>query len=335
MQLNLPILDQLQGRRSILIAGMGGGFDIFCGLPIFLQLRQLGMNVHLANFSFSDLEAASNLHYLGDTVYGVPSLPHEPEFVPSHSPIDATQVALFQRYSPFIYFPELYLAEWFRQTYGEPLTVWAFLRSGVKPLLDSYRRLVQHLSIDAIILIDGGVDALVQGDEAELGTLVEDSISLAAVNQLHEVPTKIVACIGLGAERDMHYPHIFQNIATLAEAEILLGTCSLVKQMPVYQAYAAAVHWAQSRIYQDPSVINSSIISAVEGYFGDYHLTSKTEGSKLDINPLMSIYWFFDLVGLAEQHLLLEPLLETEQLREVVQWVHTLRANLPIRPRLR
>ena len=88
-------------------------------------------------------------------------------------------------------------------------------------------------------------------------------------------------------------------------------------------------------MYQDPSVINSSIISAVEGYFGNYHLTSKTEGSKLDINPLMSIYWFFDLVGLAEQHLLLEPLLETEHLREVVQWVHTLRANLPIRPRLR
>jgi len=34
MDLNLPILDQLASCKNLLIAGMGGGYDVFCGLPI-------------------------------------------------------------------------------------------------------------------------------------------------------------------------------------------------------------------------------------------------------------------------------------------------------------
>ena len=55
MELNLPILDQLAKCQNLLIAGMGGGFDIFCGLPIYLELQRRGQKVHLANFSFSDV----------------------------------------------------------------------------------------------------------------------------------------------------------------------------------------------------------------------------------------------------------------------------------------
>ena len=53
MQLNLPILDQLDRCQNILIAGMGGGFDVFCGLPIFFALQKRGQHVHLANLIFS------------------------------------------------------------------------------------------------------------------------------------------------------------------------------------------------------------------------------------------------------------------------------------------
>lgn len=56
MQLNLPILEQLASCERILIAGAGGGFDIFAGLPLYFTLRELGKTVHLANFSFSDME---------------------------------------------------------------------------------------------------------------------------------------------------------------------------------------------------------------------------------------------------------------------------------------
>ena len=32
MDLNLPTLNQLSNCKNLLIAGMGGGFDVFCGL---------------------------------------------------------------------------------------------------------------------------------------------------------------------------------------------------------------------------------------------------------------------------------------------------------------
>ena len=43
MELNLPILKQLTDCKNLLIAGMGGGFDIFCGLPIYFELKKRGI----------------------------------------------------------------------------------------------------------------------------------------------------------------------------------------------------------------------------------------------------------------------------------------------------
>ena len=40
--MNLPIIEQLAGCQRVLIAGMGGGFDVFCGVPIYLDLQARG-----------------------------------------------------------------------------------------------------------------------------------------------------------------------------------------------------------------------------------------------------------------------------------------------------
>ena len=52
MELNLPIFEHLSSCQNLLIAGMGGGFDIFCGLPIYFELQKRVPQVHLANLSF-------------------------------------------------------------------------------------------------------------------------------------------------------------------------------------------------------------------------------------------------------------------------------------------
>ena len=41
MHLNIPIINELKACTSLLIAGMGGGFDVFGGLPIYLELPML------------------------------------------------------------------------------------------------------------------------------------------------------------------------------------------------------------------------------------------------------------------------------------------------------
>src|SRR5262252_8612942 len=76
------------------------------------------------------------------------------------------------------YFPEPRLAEWLD---GHPSTVYTFEKVGVQPLRRAYAQLVQDLEIEAIVLVDGGTDILMRGDEAGLGTPEEDMTSLASV----------------------------------------------------------------------------------------------------------------------------------------------------------
>ena len=293
MNLNLPIYDHVANCKSILIAGMGGGFDIFCGLPIYFELKERGMNVHLANYSFTDLGEIEDGIPLTDTLIGV--------------------TATTESYNP--YFPERYLVKWLKET-RDDATIWCFAKTGALPLHENYKVLVKHLGIDAILLIDGGVDSLMHGDESQLGTVIEDTISLIAVGELYDVPVRLTASIGMGAEQDVSYAQVFENIAELAACDAFLGSCSLSKRFPSYAAYEEAVLYVQSQKYQDPSVINSSIISAVQGKHGNFHLTSKTKGSHLSITPLMSIYWFFELSAVVDRNLLYSQLRYTLTFRD-------------------
>lgn len=49
----LPFFQKLADSRRVLIAGAGGGFDVFSGLPLYFLLRESGREVYLANLSFS------------------------------------------------------------------------------------------------------------------------------------------------------------------------------------------------------------------------------------------------------------------------------------------
>jgi hypothetical protein len=51
--LRLPFFTELERADNILLAGAGGGFDIFCGLPLYFALQATGKQVHPANLSFS------------------------------------------------------------------------------------------------------------------------------------------------------------------------------------------------------------------------------------------------------------------------------------------
>jgi hypothetical protein len=309
MSLNLPILDQLSSCRNLLIAGMGGGFDIFCGLPIYFELQRRGQQAHLANFSFSLVTRHKTGIRLTETLVGVTA----------------------EHKGPVVCFPEIHLARWLKEARGEEIPIWCFQKTGALPLLHNYRMLVDHLAIDGILLIDGGVDSLMRGDEAQLGTVVEDSCSLAAVGQLADVPVRLIACLALGAEQDLAYAHVFENIAALSQSEAFLGSCSLVRQMEAYRLYEEAVLFVHGQQFQDPSVINASVVSAVQGQFGNYHLTKKTAGSQLWISPLMPIYWFFDLPAVAARHLFLAELASTDTFSEALRAALIARAGINVR----
>ena len=296
MDLNLPLLNQLSNCKNLLIAGMGGGYDVFCGLPIYFELKKHGVNAYLANFSFSDIESVNFGIRLSKTFVGI--------------------TPMLERVFP--YFPELHLVNWFKENRNEDISIWCFHKTGAAPLTENYRILAEHLSLDGILLVDGGVDSLVRGDEAELGTAIEDLTTLYAVNQLSDVHNRWLACVGFGAEQNLTHAHILENIASLTKAGGFLGSCSLTPQMEVYQAYEEAVMHVQSNEFQDPSVINSSIVSAVRGQFGDYHLTEKTKRGHLWISPLMPLYWFFDFDCVVKQNMLLPEIEGTMLFRDAL-----------------
>jgi hypothetical protein len=299
MQLNLPILDQLADSKNILIAGIGGGFDVFIGLPIYFTLRALGKNVHLANYSFSEFDLLK--------MVCTPEVLIDGQLIGARSPIRP----------PLLYFPEGYLAQWFKEVRGEDITVWMFAKTGVLPLIESYHKLVEHLQIDTMILVDGGVDSIMHGDESGSGTVVEDSISLAAISVL-DVPVKIQVCLGFGTEveEQVCHHHALQNIATLAKDGAFLGSCALTPQMEAFQLFEAAARYTWEQPNHPKSHISTRIIPAVNGEFGNFHMYPDGYDTPVLISPLMGLYWFFDANAVIEHNQLIPLLMETFTTRE-------------------
>ena len=80
------------------------------------------------------------------------------------------------------YFPERTLSRWFRDAEGEEVPVYGFRRCGVAPLREAYETLRRKLGLDALVLVDGGTDSLMRGDEFGLGTPDEDITSIVAAD---------------------------------------------------------------------------------------------------------------------------------------------------------
>ena len=307
-ELRLPAA--LERSQRILVAGAGGGFDVYAGLPIYGRLRGLGKEVFLANLTFT---------YLGGT--------------------DAQQVtrALY-RVEPGTkggdgYFPERTLARYLSKP-GESVSIYAFEKLGVGPVREGYAHLVRALDLDAIVLVDGGTDILLRGDEQNLGTPEEDLTSLAAVASV-EVLTRIVTCVGFGVDsfHGVCHANWLENVAALTAEGGFLGATALVERMPEVRLYLDAVDDADAATPRRPSIVNGSIASAIEGRFGDYHRGSRTRGSKLFINPLMSLLWVFDLQTVARRNLYLDRLAPTESIWDVQLAIESFHASVRCRVR--
>ncbi len=295
--LKLPFFAELENARNILIAGAGGGFDIFSGLPLYFGLQAAGKQVHLANLSFSFLPPEKVVN--------------EERLSPSLLKVTADTPLLTD------YFPEKFLAQWFREQ-GAETPIYCFERTGVIPLLAGYRVLVEHLALDTVILVDGGTDSLMRGDESGLGTPQEDIASITAVNEL-AVERKLLACFAFGVDyfHGVCHAHFLEAVAELARKQSYLGMFSLVAEMPEAQQYRLATEAVFKSMPHHISIVSSSVLSALAGNYGDHHATPRTRNSKLWINPLMPVYWCFQLAPVAQRVLYLDPMKCTESYADV------------------
>ena len=305
--MKIPFFAELEKATTILIVGAGGGFDVFSALPIYFWLKRAGKSVHLANLSFSNLG-----------------------FCDGQRPVPSLVRVLPNTGGSANYFPEVYLSQ-FLSARDVETPVYAIERGGVKPVLAAYEWLIQTLQPDTLILVDGGTDSLMRGDETGLGTPQEDMASLFAANAVNGVARKFLVSIGFGIDtfHGVCHAHFLENVAALIADNAFLGTWSLMREMDEFELYCEAYDYVVSRMPRSPSIVNTSVISAVRGAFGNHHASKRTEGSELFINPLMAIYWAFQIEAVARRNLYLNQIANTTTYQELSLAIETFQATLP------
>jgi hypothetical protein len=284
--------------RRVLVAGAGGGYDVVCGLPVLFALEAAGCEVHLASLSSTPLNDVDNVERCSNTLCRVSADSSRPS-----------------------YFPEGWLSRWFREDAGREVSVWCFGASGVQPLRAGYQYLVERLGIDTVIVVDGGVDSLLRGDEVSLASPLEDALTLAAVSTL-EVPRKLLAATAFGAERldGICHAQVLARIASLTEEDALLGVSALLRKTPEGAQFVRAGEYIlnnQAGMHQ--SVVVASLLACLRGEFGDVSVNPYTVNTRVWVSPLMSLYWFFDLAAVARQNLYLPMLMTTESFTEAAE----------------
>merc|ERR1719204_1121285 len=94
--------------------------------------------------------------------------------------------------------------------------------------------------------------------------------------------------------------------------------------MSEVELYRKALEFVHTRMPYEKSIVGSMILDSIAGQFGDYHSNKRTEGSKLFINPLMSMYFFFDLKAIADRIKYLSYITDAtttgEVLSRALQW---------------
>jgi len=170
------IFQRLASRacRNILLLGCGGGFDFVHGMLLYGELIGMGKHVTIGSYSFGQVDA------IGDPA----------PVVFADGDAVAKLVSAKSTADP-VYAPEIHLCSYLdeRLPRRAPHSIYAYYARdfNVRTLSAFYASLVDRHTIDTVILVDGGTDSLMVGDEEGIGDPIEDITSVAAVASLNGV----------------------------------------------------------------------------------------------------------------------------------------------------
>lgn len=295
--------------RNVLLCGCGGGFDFVHGMLLYPELIGLGKQVTIGSYSFGETEKI-----------GEPA-----NVVYQNDPALVKQVTANTGADP-VYAPEIHLCSYLDAAHAHrsPHSIYAYYARDftVTKLHEFYSQLVDEHDIDTVVLVDGGTDSLMVGDEAGLGDPIEDLTSIAAVDRLDKVRTKILLSVGFGLDRfnGVSDASSMRAVAELTHDGGFLGSISIERDSEPFRFYRAAVEHIHTR-QRFASTVGGAIISAAEGYYGGDTvppaLSRKlTEKSRFHIWPLMSMIFGFDLPAVATRSRMPQWLARTDNLVE-------------------
>ncbi|HZR73269.1 DUF1152 domain-containing protein [Bradyrhizobium sp.] len=304
----IPFITRLENSQKVLIAGCGGGFDVFAGVPRAQYLRARGKSVVFANFSFTNLWMCGG-ERIASTLWRVD-----------------------RQSSELPYFPEKWLVEWLNRN-ERAAPVYVFAKSGVVPLSSAYELIIREHQVDLVVLVDGGTDSIIFGDEPGIGSAIEDAVSIVAVSRAAG-ERAVLAALGFGIDHYHGVSHhaFLENVARLTRDGDFLGAFSVQSGTPEADEFLDLIDYANQRQPVHRSIVCNSIASALRCEFGDYHATNRTSGNELFINPLMSQYWTFAVQGIAHHMGYANQIVETDRFEDVKRVIELWRETVELRP---
>lgn len=303
----------LEGSKKILFVGCGGGYDIYTGLPVYFNYQDKSV---LANVTFSEMEKLTRLGSEKISFNRKEGLVWKVDAEKD----DGSHVG--DKY-PENYIPEYLLSKNLKRP------VYAIHPSGVQSLKCVFEYIVSKEGVDAVVLVDGGIDSLMFGDEEDIGSFSEDMGTMLAVSLLDKSIRKILVANTWGVERVSHC-RFFENVAQLVRQNGFLGAQFLEKDSPQAQFYLEVIR----RCAPENSSINISLMAALEGqdWKTVHPLALKRYDDALPLGqfslqswigcPLSAFYWFFDLEAVVRNVKYRDVLWETNDIADVDHAVH-------------
>lgn len=302
----------------VVLAGCGGGCDVYGTALLLHHLRGVAQQVILINLTFTSEELLET--------YGQRVTPHLHRIEPGvyFSPTTSEQQQE-TNHDPY-YFPEALFANAVHQP------VYALSRHAtVRQIVRAYGQL--HPScplLRAISLTDGGCDVLLTGDETGLGTPAEDMLHLRAVA---DVPAQHKAIVSVGANVDCGHGvvpgELDQRLETL-QNNTGGGAVLFREFLSLDRDDAAYYHRVVSKCLPAWTVTHSLVKAAIEGHRGTYTENVDFEKSGRSIVPITDLtatLYGFHLKAVASQVRYLSSLKPSSDMLSVCQAVQAHRSQ--------
>lgn len=284
--------DKLSGN-NILFLGIGGGFDIFAGLPLFFDLEPEAQqpNVVFANYSFTRFQElpVDTYEKISDYTFKCNSQPSTEKY----------------------YFAEGWMHDRLRKKWFYDNPVYAIKKTGVLPMIEAVNYIVKEHNIDMIVLLDGGIDSIMTGKESHPGTILEDFTSLIALNspEFKDIP-KYIVCCGYGTETEEQMDMIqgLKNFHDkIIDVEYIgdgFANFDFYRDIYEYSAFNCGKY----------SHIHNKILKAAAGVVGEI----ERDNAKTVYTPFMQLWWLFDYDKVMEKNAYIDYLKNTKTFDEVV-----------------
>ena len=263
----------------IMLVGVGGGYDVFTGLPFVKKLNK--------RFVLVNSSPHSDFHYRQTSIEDRP----EYSIGARYNIIDSYTVG----------------------RNGVVPTMKAYQAIIDKHKVDTI--LAVDGGVDSLCRGDEKDSGTILEDFISLAALSEVNLTPHGHCGKGDDKTKILCCAGFGTETEENLNHYraLENMSELAAQGAFIGSFSLTKDMVEYQEYGSYCHCAWAGGHRK-SHIQTKIMSAAEGRFGSDNIYNDIDARVANstgvtfISLLSSIYWLFEMDPVVQRNLAIPAL---------------------------